>query len=128
MAQHLLAKGQYEPLKAHLDLMATAAQARKADADARASEAKASAGHSDTHAKLIDALSGHHQAQTDRAIAQTDHVAKMGALANDTLATHAGATRDYAAAHRDRVGAVSDALQPVQTDENLNAPPAKASA
>ncbi len=121
MAQHMLAQGQYEPLKAHLDLMATAAQARKADADARTSEAKAKTGHSDTHAKLIDALSGHQQAQTD-------HVAKMGALANDTIATHAAATRDHAAAHRDRVGAITDALQPIQTDENLNAPPAKAPA
>jgi hypothetical protein len=121
MAQHMLAQGQYEPLKAHLDLMATAAQARKADADARASEAKAKTGHSDTHAKLIDALSGHQQAQTD-------HVTKMGALANDTIATHAAATRDHAAAHRDRVGAITDALQPIQTDENLNAPPVKATA
>ena len=114
MAQHMLASGQFDQLKAHLDTMKTAAEARKANADAQASEHKARSAHADTHAKLIDALTGAQQAQTDRHRAVTDRAIQVGNLANDTVATHAGAARDHAAAHRDRVGAVVDALQPVQ--------------
>lgn len=121
MAQHMLANGEFEKLKAHLDVMKTAADARKADAEARASSAKAAGAHVDTRTKMIEALSGHHEGRVDSAV-------KLGQLQNDTIATHAAATRDHAAAHRDRVGAIVDAMQPVQTDESLNALPEKATA
>jgi hypothetical protein len=110
MAQHMLTNGEFDKLKAHLEVMKTAADARKADADAQTSRAKARTAHIDTHAKLIDALSGHQASKVDSAV-------KLGQLHNDTVATHAGAYRDIAAAHKDhatahreRVGA--DAMQP----------------
>jgi hypothetical protein len=121
MAQHMLASGEFEKLKAHLDVMKTAADARKANADAEASRHKASSAQVDSRTKLIDAMSGHNQAQHDQ---RMDHAQ----LVNDTIATRATAARDHAAAHRDRVGAVVDALQPVQSDKSLNAPPQKAAA
>jgi hypothetical protein len=123
MAQHMLANQEFDKLKAHLDVMKTAADARKADADARTSSAKAKTAHIDSHTKLIGALSDHQASKVDGAV-------KIGQLHNDTVAAHAGAIRDVAAAHKDhatahreRVGAVVDAMQPVQTDETVNPPP-----
>jgi hypothetical protein len=113
MVQHMLASGEFDKLKTHLEVLKTAADARKADADARASSAKARTAHVDAHTKLIEALSGHQASKVDSAV-------KLGQLHNDTVATHAGAVRDIAAAHKDhatahreRVGAVVDAMQPV---------------
>jgi hypothetical protein len=120
MAQHMLASGEFEKLKAHLDVMKTAADARKADADARASEHKVAGARHETGLKALDMLATHQRANQQ---ANHDQAMDRGQLVNDSIATHAAATRDHAAAHRDRVGAVVDALQPVQSDENLNAPP-----
>jgi hypothetical protein len=113
MAQHMLANGEFDKLKAHLEVLKTVADARKADADARASAAKAKTAHVDTHTKLIEALSGHQASKVDSAVT-------LGQLHNDTVAAHARAIRDVAAAHKDhatahreRVGAVVDAMQPV---------------
>jgi hypothetical protein len=52
----------------------------------------------------------------------------QGQLENDRAATQASVAKDQASTHRDRVGAIIDAMQPIQTDESLNAPPEKAKA
>lgn len=105
MAQHLLAKGEFDKLKMHLDSAVSAAQARKAEAEASTAAQK-------TEGARLD---NHHKAATH----QRDHEIALGNLHNETVSTAASAERDHAAAHRDRVGAVIDALQPVAPDEAL---------
>jgi len=123
MAQNLLQKGEFDKLKFHLDAMAGAAAARKAEAESATQHAKTQGQVLDNHAKLTGL------AQDQRATDQ-QHAIDQGQLANDTMEAHANvigtlakAHADHAKAHRDRIGAVVDAVQPVQTDEALNRPP-----
>lgn len=130
MAQHLLQKGEFEKAKFHIDAMAGAAAARKAEAEALTAHAKTQQATLDTHAKVA-------QMAQDQRANDHQHAIDQGQLANDTMEAHAnvigalaGAQHDIAKAHharaqahRERVGAVIDAIQPVQTDETVNRPP-----
>jgi hypothetical protein len=121
MAQNLLQKGEFDKLKFHLDAMSGAAAARKAEADSVTAHAKAGQAVVQTHAQVAQV------AQNQRASDQ-QHEIDRGQLANDTMEAHAnvagtmaGAANDiaqahhaHAKAHRERVGAIIDALQPVQ--------------
>lgn len=123
MAQHLLAQGEFEKLKFHLGAMETAAQARKAEADAETARAKTEGQHLENHARIAEV-------DQQRENSRLDHHARMRDIENETVATHASVVKDHAAAeahaskaHRDRVGAVIDALQPIQSDASINAKP-----
>jgi len=130
MAQNLLQKGEFDKLKFHLDAMAGAAAARKAEAESLTQHAKTQGQVLDNHAKMAG------MAQDQRANDQ-QHAIDQGQLANDTAESqanvvgtlakahsdHAQAERHHAEAHRARIGAVVDAMQPVQTDETVNRPP-----
>lgn len=125
MAQHLLEQGEFDKLKAHLGVMEAAHKARKAEADVETARTKAHGQQLETHARIAET---EQEAQNS----QLDHVARMHDLNNETRATDATIVKDHAAAdasaskaYRDRVGALIDALQPVETDETVNRPPPK---
>lgn len=125
MAQHLLQQGEFDKLKAHLGVMEAAHKARKAEADVAISQTKAEGQRHETAARV-------HEANANLENARLDHAARTVDLHNETRATDAAIVKDHATADaqaskafRDRVGALVDALQPVETDETKNRPPPK---
>lgn len=125
MAQHLLQQGEFDKLKAHLGVMEAAHKARKAEADTETARTKAEGQRQETAARM-------QEANANLENARLDHAARVADLQNETRATDAAIVKDHAAAdaqsskaYRDRVGAIIDALQPVETDETVNRPPPK---
>jgi hypothetical protein len=120
MAQRLIAENDHEGFVRHLSAMVEQAKAEKAKADTQHANAKTAREivglHGDMAASGAAAAQQHSDladASTSRALQVHDSLHKAtNDRANTALAhisTLAGAHRDLAAAHRDRVGAMVDA-------------------
>lgn len=127
MAQNLLAKNDVEGFNHHIEAMSKAAKAQLDTANAVKARTQAvreaQGARQDAeqhHSAMADAATGRavdvHQALTDRLRAHTERQKMLAGAVNDRgtaainhIAALAGAHRDLAAAHRDRIGAVVDA-------------------
>ena len=120
MAKNMLAKNDTAGLQAHLDMMEQAAKARKieidgqtAAADVAHTTAKTQREVVGTHLDVAAAKTAAMDAGTKRIAAlHGAHTAHVGSLIEHLSAT-AGAHRDLAAAHKDRVVADRTAITPI---------------